>query len=174
MQNVNFDKISASLGSLLLLWASIERAARDEVIAVYGHLPKSSHGIAATLRTWEATVVERQPATSLCPSLATTLRADLQGPLDIRNGLCHGLDGISAAQGDAPATLRWEMNGRKHSISWEELQASFGWLSKVRSAFSIISSPSLERLGSRGIDNEENRQWWLAEYGLDLARARIA
>lgn len=115
-------------------------------------------------------MIERQPATSLCPSLASTLRSRLQGPLYIRNGLCHGLEGISAAQEYTPATLRWEMKGTKHSISWEELQASLNWLSKVRFAFRVISNPSLDRPGSRGVDNEENRQWWLAEYGLDLGK----
>lgn len=109
-----------------------------------------------------------QPETSLRPILAKTLRAKIQEPLDIRNGICHGLIGISAASEHMPAALHWEINGEKHSISWEELQTTLGWLSKIRWAFSIISNSSVESLGSRIIDNAENREWWLAEYGLRI------
>lgn len=113
-------------------------------------------------------MIADQPATSLCPLLAQTLRAELQGPLDIRNGICHGLVGISAACEDMTATLHWEINGEKHSVSWEDLQTSLYWLSKIRRAFSIISNSSLESLGSRAINNTENREWWLTEFGLNL------
>lgn len=153
---------------MLLIWARIEHAAREEVIRIHGSLPKSAHGIAALLKCWENTVIERLPSTSLCPPLATKLRADLQGPLDIRNGLCHGLIGIQTAQGEEPAKLFWQINGNEHSISWQEMQASFGWLAKIPRAFSIISNPSLERIGSRGIDSCDNREWWLTEFALKL------
>lgn len=166
--DVTIDRLSGSLGSLLLLWARIERSARAEVTHPNGSLPKSAHGIAALLDNWKSKVVAGQPATSLCPSLATVLRAELQAPLDVRNGLCHGLIGISMADEEMPAKLRWELNGKERSISWEELQASFEWLSKVPRALSIISNLSLERVGSRAIDNTENREWWLTEFALRL------
>lgn len=166
--DVTYDRLSGSLGSLLLLWARIERSARAEVAHSDGSLPKSAHGIAAVLDLWKSKVVADQPATSLCPSLATVLRAELQAPLDIRNGLCHGLIGISMAREDMTSKLSWELKGKEQSISWEELQASFAWLSKVPHALSMISNPSLERFGSRAIDNAENREWWLTEFALRL------
>lgn len=160
--------MSGAVGSLLLVWAGIERSARDEVIQAHGGLPKSAHSIAGLLRDWERTVIAGHPATSLCPLLARSLRAKLQEPLGIRNGICHRLIGVWAAREDMTAALHWEINGEKHSISWEDLQASLSWLSKIRLAFSIISNSSLESLGNRAIDNAENREWWLTEFGLNL------
>ena len=88
----------------------------------------------------------------------------------MRNGICHGLIGISAARGDMPATLMWEINNEKHSVSWEDLQVSFSWLARLPRAFQMISNPSLERLGSRAINNIENRDWWMAEFDLNLPK----
>ncbi len=166
--DVSYESIKGAVGSVLLVWGRIERSARDEVVSVRGCLPKSAHGIAAVLRTWEDTVIEGQPVTSLCPLLAATLRAELQGPLDIRNGICHGLMGISASSDDMSASLHWEINDEKHWISWEDLQTSLSWLSKVGYAIYMISNPKLETLGSRAINNDENREWWLMEFGLNL------
>jgi len=167
----SYDRISGSLGSLLLLWAAIERSAREEVLRVHGHLPKSAHGISAALKCWEATVTHAQVPATLGPRLATSLRARLQGPLDVRNGLCHGLTGMSSAWGETPAQLEWTIDDKAHRIGWEELQASFGWLSRVPRALSLISDPRSGRATDRRIDTPENRQWWLAEFGLALPRA---
>ncbi len=165
---VNYDRISASLGSLLLVWSKLEKSFRDEVIRFHGSLPPRAHGIAAVVRTWETAVIAAQPASSLCPSLATIVRCQLQGPLDMRNGLCHGLVGISAENGEEPAQLHWELNGEKHSITWEDLQKCFRWLSGLRRAISIISNPTLDRPGSRGTNTPENREWWRSEFDLKL------
>ena len=55
--DVTFEQISGSLGSLLLLWAAIERQARQEVARVNdGILPRSAFGISAVLTAWEAVV----------------------------------------------------------------------------------------------------------------------
>jgi hypothetical protein len=48
--DVSYERISGSLGSLLLLWAAIERSAREEVVRVHGQFPRSAHGIAAVLK----------------------------------------------------------------------------------------------------------------------------
>jgi hypothetical protein len=172
--DVTYEKISASLGSLLLLWAAIERAAREEVALLHGGcLPKSAHGIAAVLNAWAAAVIAVRPEAPLRALLAAKLRAELQVPLNIRNGVCHGLVGISSAYDRRPAALTWEINDVKRSITWEELQSSFSWLSKVPFAISIISNSSTGRAGSRMTDNPENRKWWLAEFGLDLHEANL-
>lgn len=148
--DVTFNQMSGAIGSLLLIWSGIEKAARDDVIRFYGFLPPKAHGIKAVIRTWESAVVEAQPSETLCPLLAATLRLRLQGQLDIRNGICHGLIGIMGSVGDAPAALSWELNGVKHSISWEELQSSLGWLSKIPFAFSMISDPAFGPPGLQG------------------------
>ncbi|MGL5008928.1 MAG: hypothetical protein ACRC6I_03540, partial [Paracoccaceae bacterium] len=165
-KDITFEQARGSLGSLLLLWARIERTARAEVTDAHGgSLPKSAYGIAATLNAWKKVVVAREPTGSLRGSLASALRAQLQQPLDMRNGVCHGLIGISAAYDGMPAALTWELNGIEHGIEWDDLQASFSWLSKVPFAISIISNFPMERPGSRLIDSPENREWWQAEYG---------
>lgn len=85
--DVTYEQISASLGSLLLLWAAIERSARNEVARIYGGcLPKSAYGIAAVLNAWEAAVIATRPEAPLRALLASTLRTELQEPLSIRNG----------------------------------------------------------------------------------------
>jgi hypothetical protein len=166
--DVTFNQMSGAIGSLLLIWSGIEKAARDEVIRFYGFLPPKAHGIKAVLRTWESTVNEAQPAETLCSLLAATLRSQLEEPLDVRNGICHGLIGISAAVDDLPAQLRWEMNDQKHSVSWDDLQTSLRWLSKIRFAFSMISNPAVGRIDCRVVNTIENREWWRAEWGLLL------
>lgn len=167
--DVTFEQISGSLGSLLLLWAAIERQARQEVARVNdGILPRSAFGISAVLNAWEATVVQQHADQAFRSLLASKLRAQLQDSLNIRNGLCHGLLSASAAHQGKPAALMWELNGVERHITWEELQASFSWLSKVPDALSMISKSSAERQGNRMTDSLENRDWWLAEYGISL------
>lgn len=165
--DVTFEQISGSLGSLLLLWAAIEREARQEVARLNdGILPRSAFGISAVLNAWEATVVQQHADQAFRSLLASKLRAQLQEPLNIRNGLCHGLLGIFSDLHGKPAALTWEMNEVRSHITWEELQASFSWLSKVPDALSMISKSSAEKPGNRMKDSLENRDWWLAEYGI--------
>ncbi|RYY23235.1 MAG: hypothetical protein EOP62_20850 [Sphingomonadales bacterium] len=166
--DVTFNQMSGAIGSLILIWSRIEGSARDDVVRLLEFLPAKAHGIKAVIGTWEDAVVEAQPTGTLCALLAATLRSQLQGQLDIRNGICHGLIGIMGSVGDAPAALSWELNGQMHSISWEELQSSLGWLSKIHFAFSMISNPALDRLDCRVVDNIENREWWRTEFGLEL------
>jgi hypothetical protein len=168
--DVTYEQVSGSLGSLLLLWAAIEQQARKEVAGLHnGCLPKSAHGIAAVLNAWETAVVAAASIGSLRALLASTLKAQLKEPLSARNGICHGLNGISSAYDGKQAGLSWETDGVKRSIAWDELQATFSWLSKIPSAISMISNSPTEKLGSRLIDSTENREWWLAEYGIRLS-----
>lgn len=104
--------------------------------------------------------------------LASRLRERLQYPLDVRNGVCHGMIGLAAGHGGRSATVTWELNGVIRSISRDELKATLRWLSKVPDAISTISNLPVEGLGSRMTDTAENRTWWLAEYGLELPEPR--
>ena len=160
--------MSGAVGSLLLVWSRIEQSLRDEIVPATNSNPRNLHGIGAVLTAWENQVKTTQPAASLGPCLAKALRAQLREPIEIRNGICHGLIGISAAYDENPATLRWSLNGDKHSITWDELQALLAWLSKVPRTISMISDlPGIDD-GRLGIDNLENRKWWLQEVGLEL------
>lgn len=165
---VTYGTIKGSVASVVVVWALIEQSARTEIIRAHGELPKSAHGIAAALDLWHSTVIATQPATSRCAALATILRDRLRKPLEIRNGICHGLYGISASTEKSPATLKWELNGEKHSISWDDLSEMLGWLSKIHHVFAMISSPKVTGVQSRIIDSAENREWWRSEYALDL------
>jgi hypothetical protein len=169
--DVTFERLSGSLGSLLLVWARVEKSVRAEITLTHGSLPKAAHGIAAALDNWESDVTRVQPGTLLGPLLAKTLRRQLQTSLDVRNGLCHGLCAISPANGEKPAELVWEINDSKQSICWEALQMQLGWLSKIVHVFSIISNPQVERLGNRAEDTPDNRAWWRSEFALDIPEA---
>ena len=174
-QNVSYDQIKGAVGSLLLLWSAIERAARDEVVRTNGGtLPKAAHGVGAALKAWEASISARRSQESFRALLASALCSQLRPSLDIRNGVCHGLVGVSAAHSGQQAALSWEINGGKHEITWDELQAMFRWLSKVPAAISIISVSSSQKAGSRLVDTLENHKWWLNEYGLDLLGPNLA
>ena len=166
--DITYEQISGSLGSLLLVWASLEKSVRAEILSTNGTRAKTAHGLAAALNTWEKDVLGVQPTTSLGPLLASALRRQLQSPLNIRNGLCHGLRGISAAIKGKPAALCWETNDEERSISWDDLQQQLSWLSRLPRAVSIISNPRFENPGNRAADTPENRDWWRSEFGIDL------
>lgn len=160
-----FEQMSGAIGSLVLLWARIEAAVRAEIMAVHGHLPKSAHGIQAALYRWEDDIVADGSGMSFRASLASALRMQLVEALAVRNGICHGLDSISSG---AEAGLTWVLNGDKHSISAEALQASLAWLSRISFAISLLARPG--RMQSRLLDSVENREWWLMEFGIDPSK----
>jgi hypothetical protein len=168
--DVTFEQINGAPKSLLLLWSRIERTAREEVARANGGvIPKSAHGIAAVLNAWEQSVIAKQQPACLRASAAKVLRAQLQEHLGVRNGICHGLDDVSCAYGGMPAMLTWSINGHKDSITWDELQASFSWLSRAPRAIETISTASSDTIGNRMLDNSDNRAWWLVEFGLNLS-----
>ncbi|WP_156348982.1 MULTISPECIES: hypothetical protein [unclassified Sphingomonas] len=165
---MTYERMAGSLGSLLLLWAAIERAAQAEIVRANGLLPKQARGIAATLRTWQAIVSDMPANAPLRTLLAETLCERLQQPLGVRNGLCHGLIGISSANGANPGSLVWQLNGVEHHIGWQQLQDLFTWLSRVPDAIAVISKPGSQNPCDRRLDNVENREWWRAEFGIRL------
>ena len=165
--DVDFDQAKGSVGSLLLLFSRIERSAREELARMKKASPsKPAHGFAAIMNDWVAAIDTMPCELSLTVPLAVSLRAQLQGPIALRNAVCHGLNSISASHGDVPATLGWELNGERGSITWDELQTCFQWLSRVPHAISHISSGPTKKLDCRLKDSVENRAWWMAEYGI--------
>lgn len=169
-QDVPYEQITAALGSLLFLWADIERRARKDLAkANGGEVPKSVRGINAALKAWMKLQCEVAPSQiSLRPELARSIVVQLKPHLDVRNGLCHGLLGATAGYHGQQAYLSWEMNGQTSLITWDELQATFSWLSRVRRAMDMIASEELNKTAGRLRDNAENRVWWREEFLLGV------
>ena len=166
MDEVTYAQINGTLGSLLRLWSVIERQARAAVQSRDGSA-KSCHGIAATLDLWQKVIVEDDDPGSLRPVLTRVLRTKLQPCLRTRNGLCHGLVAATAAQREQPASLTWDLNGTRNTMTWDELQSMFSWLSRVPRAMSMLERRPTLVLGCRLLINDENAQWWIREFDLD-------
>lgn len=165
--DVTYERMAGSLGSLLLLWARAEKALRSEIECLNeGVVPKSAHGPASCLTTWERLVVASPSRPLFAHQLAAALVNRVREALCVRNGLCHGLLGISPSTAEMDASLMWELNGERRSITHAELQQSYQWLSRVPSAISHLTRMPADRLGTRLIDNLENRAWWQTEFGL--------
>ena len=73
--DVTYEQINGTLGSLLRLWAAIERQAQHEILRDGSGIAKSVHGIAAILNAWETFVLETADPGSLRAALAEQLRA---------------------------------------------------------------------------------------------------
>ena len=164
---VTYDQAKGAVGSLLFLWSKIERTVRQELAAMHGGtLPKSAHGLASVLNAWEARLVEASEARPLQASLAFEIRARLQRPLEIRNGVCHGLLAISAEFDGRPAGIEWDLNGSRESITWEELQEIFAWLSKAPRAIGMLSRAAAEPDDTKAAKRLPEPGWWASEFGI--------
>jgi len=164
---MTFEEAKGAIGSLLLVWADIERSLRQEIArANDGIIPNSVQGAGAALTEWERSVVRAHPSDRLRMKLVANLLAKLCEPRKIRNGICHGLRGVWSSRAGAAAKLNWEINGQQCSIEVEELLAMLGWMSRVPQAVSILSAPVDLSLSGRLRDTAENRQWWSEEFGL--------
>lgn len=164
---VSVRDMQACLGSLLFLWADIEREMRDQVVRHCGMVPRPSHGIAACLRSWRSSLPHTNDIRQFRGRLADSLIQQLHPALKMRNGLCHGLTGYSSGS-ERSAHLLWRLNGEDGRVSYEELQTLFRWLARIPQAFSVLSMPSVIGKFDRCVDTAENRQWWQAEFGLSF------
>jgi len=101
---------------------------------------------------------------------ASQVNARLQAHLRVRNGICHGLDGVPSAHDGHSEGLTRTINGDRRSIEWDDLQTSIAWLSRVLRAMSIISGSSSTAVGNRLSDDQQNREWWMAKFDLVFSR----
>lgn len=136
---VNYERICGTVASLLLLFARIEAEASEIISKGQGTsgLPKI-RGAGGFLRAWKKVLVAdaTRPEEAL---LAERIWAQIQEPLDVRNGICHGLIGVAAESGDTPAMLTWSVKESTKSITYDELQELFAWLSRILQAMAMIS-----------------------------------
>ncbi|MCU0829514.1 MAG: hypothetical protein MUE52_19550 [Tabrizicola sp.] len=145
-ETVTYERMKGAIGSLLLLWATIETAARIETDRGGGQaLTKNARGAGAVLAAWVRMIQSKVQDNSAAARLALNLHAQLLEPLEVRNGVCHGLDGISASWGDEPATITWRAKGKCEIRTWEELQVMFAFLSKIPRAIGLISDCALNQ-----------------------------
>lgn len=170
---VSVHDMQACLGSLLFLWADIERELREQVVRHCGTVPRPAHGIAACLRSWRSSISDINDIEQFREELADNLIEQLLHTCRIRNGVCHGLAGYSSGS-ERSAQLLWRLNGEEGLVSYRELQDSFSWLARVPRALSVLSRPSFVGKFDRCVDTAENRQWWQIEFALGLPGRRNA
>ncbi len=168
-EDVSFDKMKGSLGSLLLLWSEIEQSTRKELAQITDSPPPSpSHGMAAVLRDWETATTARHQTNPFAIVIIKAVVAQLRAGLKIRNALCHGLTGISAARNQTPAALKWQINGEEGRITWLEMETWFSQLSRLSRAIWYLSQSTATNQ-TRLKNTPENRDWWSTEHGVDLS-----
>lgn len=166
-KTVSVQDMRACLGTLLFLWADIERELREQVARHCGTVPRPAHGIAACLRDWRTSIPDAHDIGHFRGELADYLIEQLQHALKMRNGLCHGLTGYSSGS-ERSAQLLWALNGEDGRVSYKELQDTFSWLARIPQAFSVLSKSSVAGKFDRCADTAENRQWWQTEFGLGV------
>lgn len=135
--------------------ASSVRLLSKRTLPHRGHIP-GEH--VTCLRSWRSCLPHTNDIQQFRGRLADSLIQQLHPALKMRNGLCHGLTGyLSGSQ--RSAQLLWRLNGEDGRVSYEELQTSFNWLTRIPRVLSVLSMPSVVRKFDRCIDTAENRQW---------------
>jgi hypothetical protein len=158
----SFDDMQKAVGSVIRLWVRIEQTAQELV----GGPSAQVRPFVALLETWASQFeMEDQP---LRTALVRKLSSDLRQARKVRNGICHGYCGIVSATDIQEARLSWHHEGRENSLTWNDLQVHLAWLSKVPNALHILACGDMGRYG-RLVDSAENREWWVAEYGVSAA-----
>ena len=153
------------MASLLFLFANIENQAR-EIIDKAGATESLTNvfGVRRALQVWKNLLFkdrEKRPEEAL---LAERLWSWIQEPLNVRNGICHGLAGASAEREDEPATLSWRDREGVRSRTFEKLQEMFVWLSKLPLAMDMISHAVGAKDPSK-LRPFPMRDFWESEFG---------
>ncbi|MFN5996419.1 MAG: hypothetical protein ACK47C_14280 [Paracoccaceae bacterium] len=165
---VNYDRICGTVASLLLLFSRIENEAHEIIEKADGSDRLNGvRGARGSLRAWRALILADQESRPYEAKLADALWAQIQGPLDIRNGVCHGLNGAFASRGDTQATLTWRVHGTTKRMTYNELQEVFAWLSRIPQAMSMISHAVCETDVSK-LRPLPELDFWATEFGIKL------
>lgn len=145
---VSFVEMKASVGSILFLWSSIERelAKRIETLGS-GANKNGAHTIAQKIARWESLQAAVSVDRPEHHALLQEIRERLNGALEIRNRIAHGVIGITADpfgyRGDAH--LETELNGEKRKHTYPELEQSMRILSHLVWAIGSLSEAALHK-----------------------------
>lgn len=163
---ITYERICGTVASLLFLFAAIENEAREIVGKAAGPESLSNvFGARGTLLVWKNLLSKDCKVRPEEALLAERLWTQMQNPLDVRNGICHGLMGASANRGDAPATLTWRVKDGTESRTYDELQEMFAWLSKIPQAMAMISQGICSK-GPSKPRSLPDRGFWESEFGI--------
>lgn len=165
-KGVSYEQMKGTVASLLFLFAEIESEVREIILMARGEDGLIGvHGAGGALNAWRNLLLTAEATRPHEARLAERLWTQLQNPLAVRNGVCHGLIGASGSRGDAPATLSWRGKDGTCSRSYDELQEMFAWLSRVPWAISMISHAVLEKDPGK-LRPLPHREFWASEFGI--------
>jgi hypothetical protein len=163
-ETVSYDRIKGTVASLLFLFAGIENEAR-QILASANQAKGLAklHGAGAILKAWKNLLEVQRITRPEEAKLAACLWGMIQGPLAVRNGVCHGLIGASSEHDGAPATLNWRGKCGVESMTYDELQEMFAWLSRVPQAMAMASHAVLSKDPST-LQPFPKREFWESEF----------
>jgi hypothetical protein len=167
-ETVSYERIKGTVASLLFLFAEIEGEARRILSrAEQTKRQGRTFGAGVVLRDWKNLLESQRTSRPYEAMLASRLWEQIQVPLKVRNGVCHGLVGASGERDGTPATLQWRDDDGIRTMTYDELQQMFAWLSKVPLAMSMISQAQSAKDPSklRPLPDED---FWANEFGIML------
>lgn len=165
-ESVSYEEIKGTVASLLFLFAEIEREVRAIILKARGEDGLIGvHGAGGALNAWRNLLLTAEATRPHEARLAERLWTQLQDPLAVRNGVCHGLIGASASRGGASATLTWRGKVDTCTRTYDELQEMFAWLSRLPRAISMISHVVLEKDPGK-LRPLPHREFWASEFGI--------
>lgn len=148
IEPVTLQDMKASIGSILLLWSSVERELTQRIEALSdGQVKNGAHTISQKISRWkdlQAIACAERPEHK---TLLTNVHERLTQALDIRNRIAHGLIGIAVDpfghRGDAG--LETEMNGEKRILRYGELEHLMRVLSHLKWAIVSLSDAAIQK-----------------------------
>ncbi len=141
-QRISYDRISGTIGSMVWLWAEIERSLKGSILTMGGEV---SFGISSNLRVWSGLMQSNDPACALQNQIVERVAAHLTDALRIRNAICHGLTGISAQREDVAACLWVQLgDGPEERLEWDRLKALFDWMSRCEGVIANLTGAARE------------------------------
>jgi len=145
---VTVMEMTASVGSILFLWSSVEREITKRIEELDdGKGRNKAHTLSQKIACWEslqASICAERPEHQ---DLLQEVRTRLMMALELRNRITHGLVGIAADpfgnRGDAH--LETELNGEKRKHAHSDLQRVMRILSHLVSAIGSLSHATMQK-----------------------------
>lgn len=145
---VSFVEMKANVGSLLLLWSSIEREITRRIEQLDDGTSRiAPHTLAQKIVRWESLQAAVCDERAAHRELLTEVRARLVMALELRNRVTHGLVGITADpfgnRGDA--YLETELNGETRKHAHSDLEQVMRILSHMVWAIGALSDAAKQK-----------------------------